>query len=561
MIYAILNNNIVTSILESSDEEELFPIMKNNQLVIDITDEYPLPEIGWELVGNELVGQPSELSWKITRLAMRRRFTNEELIALYAAAASNTVFKILLDNLAVSTYVDLSNEQTLSLGDTGIKSNSLLFVTEQLQNSFRLSGSTAAEATAAVIQLSQGLASGQLRGQELRSVLEQNAVIGGLLAEQLGTTRGNLLKLAEAGKITSDVFLKALLSGSTKINKDVEKLGVTFSEATQKGINKFTIALGELNKEFGLSKIFDKAITSIVDNLKTLGAVLIGVATAAIPFFITQLKLLASALIANPLTGILIALTSAIAFSILEFDRFSAIVLKTSANIRLFFAELDVAIQSLGAKTKGFLGLESLQKDQEGFIEVTKKNIEAIKDEIKQIDEATAQFEKGRDPFATFETESFEKRLAKTRKELEKLFAGNKGTTSPLKKQLEELNSSFNNGEIPVLQYNKRLLELTRLMSNKKGPIALNADLAKVLRENVNREFEYGIINVETFNEKVNNLKIDELNQKLNSGRITLAEYNKELLEVSKKFEPGAAIYTGINNYIRVLVYGGIPNL
>ena len=109
MIYAIVNNNIVESILETDDVESY---LKTNQLIIDITDIYPQPNVGWVLNGNKLEGEDPVLTWKITRLAMRQRFTTDELISLYAAANTIVILKILLDNLSVSTYVDLSSLQT-----------------------------------------------------------------------------------------------------------------------------------------------------------------------------------------------------------------------------------------------------------------------------------------------------------------------------------------------------------------------------------------------------------------------------------------------------------------
>ncbi len=109
MLYAIVNNNTVESILETDD---IVPYLKSNQLVIDITDIYPQPNIGWVLEGNQLIGEDTVLTWKITRLAMRQRFQTSELIALYSAANSEVILKILLDNLSVSTYVDLLSTQT-----------------------------------------------------------------------------------------------------------------------------------------------------------------------------------------------------------------------------------------------------------------------------------------------------------------------------------------------------------------------------------------------------------------------------------------------------------------
>lgn len=88
----------------------------------------------------------------------------------------------------------------------GASQAELLRVTEAVNQAIQVSGASSAEAAGGVIQFSQALASGELRGEELRSVLENmprlaQAIIDGL--EQIGVganlTIGDLRKLAEQG--------------------------------------------------------------------------------------------------------------------------------------------------------------------------------------------------------------------------------------------------------------------------------------------------------------------------------------------------------------------------
>jgi len=74
----------------------------------------------------------------------------------------------------------------------------------------RASGATATESAAALQQLKQALGSGVLQGDELRSIREQAPAVGQAIAKELGVTVGELKKLGEEGKITTDVVLKAL---------------------------------------------------------------------------------------------------------------------------------------------------------------------------------------------------------------------------------------------------------------------------------------------------------------------------------------------------------------
>lgn len=53
------------------------------------------------------------VNWKITRLAMRNRFTTAEKVALYELAKTNTLIQIFLDDLAAATFIDLQRDETV----------------------------------------------------------------------------------------------------------------------------------------------------------------------------------------------------------------------------------------------------------------------------------------------------------------------------------------------------------------------------------------------------------------------------------------------------------------
>jgi hypothetical protein len=108
MIVAIVNDNVVTEVKTVSEEE--YSYLKC-QLAIDVTTQNPQPQVGWTFNGTELVGVATSMI--ITRLAMRSRFTVTELMAVYTASQSNVFFKVLLDNLSVATFIDLSRPDTI----------------------------------------------------------------------------------------------------------------------------------------------------------------------------------------------------------------------------------------------------------------------------------------------------------------------------------------------------------------------------------------------------------------------------------------------------------------
>ena len=87
-----------------------------------------------------------------------------------------------------------------AMGDRA-NSQELLQFTKTINQSMVVSGANAQEASAAIIQLSQGMASGTLRGEEFNSVAEQAPVILEMLQKSLGKTRGELRKMAEDGEL------------------------------------------------------------------------------------------------------------------------------------------------------------------------------------------------------------------------------------------------------------------------------------------------------------------------------------------------------------------------
>jgi tape measure domain-containing protein len=74
----------------------------------------------------------------------------------------------------------------------------------------RLSGATAAEASASFTQLAQALGSGALRGDEFNSIAEQAPGLLQAISKETGVAVGGLRDYAAEGKITSDVVIRAL---------------------------------------------------------------------------------------------------------------------------------------------------------------------------------------------------------------------------------------------------------------------------------------------------------------------------------------------------------------
>jgi tape measure domain-containing protein len=94
---------------------------------------------------------------------------------------------------------NLYTRLTRATSEMGLSQRELVGITTTINQSFAVSGATAAEAAAAITQLSQGLAAGALRGDEFNSVAEQAPGIMRAIADSLGMTNGELRKFAQTG--------------------------------------------------------------------------------------------------------------------------------------------------------------------------------------------------------------------------------------------------------------------------------------------------------------------------------------------------------------------------
>lgn len=164
--------------------------------------------------------------------------------------------------------------------DLGLTQRDVLQFTESLNQAVKLSGASGAEASAGIIQFSQGLASGALRGDELRSVLEQIPAVADVIANSLGVTRGELRKMGEAGTLTSDKIIKAFQEARVELQEKFAKSTPTIADSFVVVGNSISKYAGELDKAYGISSTVSGILITVANNVDLL-AKAIGIATAA----------------------------------------------------------------------------------------------------------------------------------------------------------------------------------------------------------------------------------------------------------------------------------------
>ena len=158
-------------------------------------------------------------------------------------------------------------------------SNELLQFTKTINQSMVVSGAGAQEANAAIIQLSQGMAAGALRGEEFNSVAEQAPIILEVLQKHLGKTRGELRKMAEEGKLTTDVILAAVNGSAAEIQAQYDQMPKTIGRAVNELSNAWMQFVGQTDNAVSASAIVAGTISMLAKHLDLLAGVALTVAT------------------------------------------------------------------------------------------------------------------------------------------------------------------------------------------------------------------------------------------------------------------------------------------
>lgn len=223
------------------------------------------------LGGVLLAKQILEMVDTFTNLQNRLRATGiegEVLTTVYnkLLAASNAT------RMSLQGSVELYSRLSASSKNLGVSQQQLIDFTTSLNQAVALSGATAHEAEAALIQLSQGMATGTLQSDELRSVLEQLPAVADVIAKSLGVTRGQLKQLGADGKISAQQILKAFQEARGELADRFAKTVPTMGQAFQVLKNNLIDAAGRLDQFVGVSTAIASGLLLLANNLDTVGS-------------------------------------------------------------------------------------------------------------------------------------------------------------------------------------------------------------------------------------------------------------------------------------------------
>lgn len=216
---------------------------------------------------NKIIGLADSMTATKARLDLMNDGlqTTEELQNKIMASANRS-------RASYQTTADAVSKMGIMAKDAFGSNDELVQFSELINKQFTIAGTSAGGIDAAMLQLTQAMSSGVLRGEELNSVFEQAPTIIQTIADYLNVPIGKIREMAANGQITSTIVKNAMLSSADEINKKFESMPMTFAQVG-------TVTANMLLKAFNPAlQAIGKGAQWIYDNWSTLEPIFVGLA-------------------------------------------------------------------------------------------------------------------------------------------------------------------------------------------------------------------------------------------------------------------------------------------
>lgn len=188
----------------------------------------------------------------------------------------------------------------LLAGDAFNSNDEVIEFAEQLNKHFAIARTEASGIDAAMLQLTQAMGSGVLRGEEFNSIMEQVPTVMQAIADYMEVPKGQLKNMAAEGQITSEIVKNAMFAAADETNAEFESMPMTWSQiwtsfkstalmAFQPVLDKIN-EIGNsdgfkniLNNVQNMLPIIAAVVTNIFNSLAPLGTAIVSVFQAALP--------------------------------------------------------------------------------------------------------------------------------------------------------------------------------------------------------------------------------------------------------------------------------------
>lgn len=187
-----------------------------------------LKKLGTAFLGSKLVSGIVRMSDEMTQTTARLNLMNDGLQS--TADLQELIYQSAMRSRgAYNTTADAVAKMGLLAGDAFSSNQETIAFVEQLNKQFKIAGTSAESQAAAMLQITQAMGSGVLRGEELNSVFEQAPTIIQSIADYLGVSVGEIRSMAQEGELTASnmaiMALQPLLEAINWVANNIEVIG------------------------------------------------------------------------------------------------------------------------------------------------------------------------------------------------------------------------------------------------------------------------------------------------------------------------------------------------
>jgi tape measure domain-containing protein len=165
--------------------------------------------------------------------------------------------------------VDLYTKLRVSTEQLGVSEERVANVTSKLSKALQLAGADGNTAASVIRQFGQAMASGEVRGDEFRSLVEGLGPALSIMARETGINVGQLRKMSQAGELNAMVMFE-MLENSTTIDTEFNKMNATIAQSEIAFKNAFERAIHHVSETTGVTEKYHdilKGITVTLDRI------------------------------------------------------------------------------------------------------------------------------------------------------------------------------------------------------------------------------------------------------------------------------------------------------
>ena len=230
-------------------------------------------------VSIQSIGKALNISDELVQTTSRLNMMNDglqsiqELVNMVYAAAQDA-------RGSFSEMADVVARFGNNAGDAFGSSGEVVAFADLIQKQMTIAGASTQEASNAMLQLSQALGSGVLRGDELNSIFEQAPNLIQSIADYLDVPIGQIREMASEGELSADVVKAAIFASADEINAKFEEMPMTWGQIWQSMKNTAMIAfqpvLQRLN-DIANSEAFQTFVNGAIEAMATLANVVLNI--------------------------------------------------------------------------------------------------------------------------------------------------------------------------------------------------------------------------------------------------------------------------------------------